>query len=246
DQINIVGDVSLAQAKDKAKGFRVGLIRVEEYFEGTNIKAHGGPPPTDGDQSYCWGGCPGALEEAIEILRLYDDATDAKLPRMHIVFGEQKAPLDVKPDELVVFLGDCARYDGPIGEQVVHIDSTYVDRSHKHPLEATAEDIFVKMIKTGSALRRPKGQQHIRITGCPVSVAEQALMLIHLGGIKNPYLDPRSAIPFASAYFSWRTHQAIRRIFGQKYNVPGPTPRGDARPAQNLPPPGRATPLEAR
>ena len=33
------------------------------------------------------GGCPGALQEAIEVLRLYDQTCDSKLPRMHIVFG---------------------------------------------------------------------------------------------------------------------------------------------------------------
>jgi hypothetical protein len=51
---------------------RSGLIRVEKYFEGTNITAYAGPPPEPEHSDYCWGGCPGAIEEAIEILRVYD------------------------------------------------------------------------------------------------------------------------------------------------------------------------------
>ena len=71
DEIDISGDVTLEEAKERAKGFEVGLIRVEKYFEGTNITAYAGPPPeTPSTRDYCWGGCPGAIEEAIEILRL--------------------------------------------------------------------------------------------------------------------------------------------------------------------------------
>src|SRR3954463_6679825 len=44
-KIEITGDVSLTEAKARAKGFKVGLIRVEKYFEGTNISAYAGPPP---------------------------------------------------------------------------------------------------------------------------------------------------------------------------------------------------------
>jgi uncharacterized protein (DUF362 family) len=37
DQIQIIGDLTLAQAQGRARGFRVGLIRVEEYFKDTRI-----------------------------------------------------------------------------------------------------------------------------------------------------------------------------------------------------------------
>lgn len=244
DAIDILGDVSLAAAQEKARGFRVGLIRVEEYFQGTNIKAVSGPPPSDGTDDYCWGGCPGALEEAIEILRLYDAATDDKMPPIHIVFGDYDGELDVKPGEKVIFLGDCVRYEGPVGEELVKIESTYVDRSKKDPLEATEENIFEKIATTGWKLRALKTQNHVRIEGCPVSVAEQVLTLVNIAKLKNPYLDPRDAIPFATTYFSSRTHRALRRILGHRYNKPGPTERGDARPAQNLPPDDATTPLE--
>jgi hypothetical protein len=65
----------------RAKGFKVGLIRVEKYFEGTAITAYAGRRRRARSTDYCWGGCPGAIEEAIEILRLFDDQLDAKMPR---------------------------------------------------------------------------------------------------------------------------------------------------------------------
>ena len=116
DQIDIVGDVTLAEAQARASGFQTGLIRVEDYFQGTNIRAYAGPPPNDeperGEVDYCWGGCPGALEEAIEILRLYDVQTDQKMPPMHIVFGRYEGEIPAQPGEKVVFMGDCATFDG--------------------------------------------------------------------------------------------------------------------------------------
>ncbi|MEL6181370.1 MAG: DUF362 domain-containing protein, partial [Myxococcota bacterium] len=233
DQINIVGDLTLEEAQERATGFRIGLIRVEEYFEGTSIRAYGGPPPGD-TYDYCWGGCPGALEEAIEIMRICDKQTDAKLPPMHIVFGAYDGPIDAKPGERVVFMGDCATYNGTIAGREVQIPSVYVDRSQKDPLEATHDDIFAKMIAmtAKSFLNR---DDIMRITGCPVSVAEQVLLLVYEGGLNNPYFDPKNTLQFTNCYLSWRVRTAIKRLTGQPYNKPGPNTRGKARPIQNMP-----------
>lgn len=226
DEIEVVGD--LEAAKRAAQGFRVGLVRVEEYFKGTSIKAYGGAPPLDPDQlaarttqdtqdtqeeeRYCWGGCPGALEEAIEILRLYDERTDSKLPPIHIVFGRYEGPLDVKEGERVIFVGDCASFEGQVGDELVQIPSTYRDRSLINPREARSEDIFYKMWK----MHRQMGTKNkvMTLRGCPVSVAEQVLMLVKLGGLKSPYLDPKQALSFTSCYLSWRTRQLLHKILG--------------------------------
>jgi hypothetical protein len=132
-KIRITGDVTLEQAKLRAKGFKVGLIRVEKYFEGSSITAYAGPPPESERTDYCWGGCPGAIEEAIEMLRTYDAECDKKMPRMHIVFGAYEGPIDAKPGEKVVFIGDCAKWEGKVGGKVVSIESLYKDRSTKDP-----------------------------------------------------------------------------------------------------------------
>ena len=66
------------------------------------------------------------------------------------------------------------------------------------------------------------------MTGCPVSVAEHVLALVKLGGLKNPYFDPGEVFSFTSAYLSSRTRNAIARLFGKPYNVPGFDGRGEA------------------
>lgn len=244
DAIDIVGGVSLDEAKERAKGFEVGLIRVEDYFEGTNIRAYAGPPPGGEEGDYCWGGCPGAMEEAIEILRLFDPLTDEKMPRIHIIFGAYEGPIDAKPGETVVFIGDCATWQGELRGDRVNIDSLYVDRSEKSPHEATADDIFKKVgAMTWKFMGHDEGDV-IRLAGCPVSVAENVLALVKLGKLKNPYFDPGQAIPFANAYFSWRTRKALNALQGKAYQRAGATQRGEARPVQNLPPGGVDTPLE--
>lgn len=230
DEITVVGDVTLAQAKARAEGFRVGLIRVEEYFADTNITAHSGPPPAGegADEEYCWGGCPGAMEEAIEIMRLFDAGTDEKLPRTHIVFGDYRGEIEAGPDDKVVFIGDCATFDGEIAGRAVAIENRYVDRSHKDPLEAKGVDIFAKMASVERNWFRTRNDQVIEIRGCPVSVAEQVLLLVKLGKLKSPYLDPGQTVPFTSCYLSARTQRALRRLRREPYNSPGPTRRGAA------------------
>ena len=243
DAIQIVGDVSLDEAQARAKGFRTGLVPVEEYFEGSNIRAYGGKPPGD-DEDYCWGGCPGALEEAIEIMRLFDTQTDEKMPPVHIVFGRHEGPIPAAEGEKVIFIGDCAQFSGEINGEEVEIRSLYIDRSEKHPLEAKHDDIFGKMISVSTQMWSERKQQVMRIKGCPVSVAEQVLTLVHLGKLKNPYFDPSQTVAFTSCFLSWRTRTAMQRVLGQPYNAPGPTHRGASRPPQNLPPEGAPAPLE--
>jgi uncharacterized protein (DUF362 family) len=226
DEIEISGDVSLAEAKQRAKGFQVGLIRVEKYFEGTNITAYAGPPPATEGKDYCWGGCPGAIEEAIEILRLKDAELDAKMPHLHVVFGNYQGPLDVKPGEKVVFIGDCAEFKGKIGDELVSVENLYKRRDTLDPHTIKAEDMLLKMVKTGSAMKKAKSASHIRLQGCPVSVAEQVMVLVQLAGSNDPM---REWGPVKS-YLAWRSVMAAKSLVGHKYQVHGPAQRGEAAP----------------
>ncbi len=229
--IAVSGDVTLAEAKKKAGGFKVGLMRVEKYFEGSHITAYAGPPPEPEATDYCWGGCPGAIEEAIEILRLYDGECDAKMPRLHVVFGAYDGPIDAKPGEKVVFIGDCAVWRGEIGGQLVSVESLYRDRSQKDPHEAKHDDIYAKMVSVSRKLAAAKGKPTLRLEGCPVSVAEQVLALVMLSGIKNPYLSPAEAIRFNKGYLMWKSATAARRLRGEPYQKNGTFhERGEASP----------------
>jgi uncharacterized protein (DUF362 family) len=225
--IAISGDVTLEQAQARAKGFKVGLIRVEKYFEGTHISAYAGPPPEPEHGDYCWGGCPGAIEEAIEILRVFDKETDERMPRMHVVFGAYEGDIPAKPGEKVVFIGDCANWKGQLHGKDVEIPNIYKERSTLDPHVATQEDIFVKL---GHAKKKLTGDV-IRLEGCPVSVAEQVLALVTIGKLKNPYYDPKNMLSFGRAYFGWKARVAMNRLQKKPYQENGTfAPRGKAAP----------------
>ena len=227
-KIKISGDVSLEEAKARARGFKVGLIRVEKYFEGTNITAYAGPPPESEAGDYCWGGCPGAIEEAIEILRVFDKQTDAKLPRMHVVFGAYDGKIDAAPGEKVIFIGDCATWNGTLHGKPVQIKNIYKDRSTLDPHTATSEDIFAKL----ATAKRKLGSDVIRLEGCPVSVAEQVLALVGASpGVKNPYLDRANMLTFTRAYLGWKARVTLNTLQRKRYQQNGTfRERGQAAP----------------
>ena len=228
--IQITGDVTLEQARARAKGFEVGLVRVEKYFEGTHITAYAGPPPESERTDYCWGGCPGAIEEAVEILRQYDKGFDENTPRMHIVFGAYDGPIDAKPGEKVVFIGDCSTWEGELGGKLVQIRSTYKDRSTRDPHTVKHDDLYAKLASVTARIFKSRGVDYVRFEGCPVSVAEQMLVVATLAGSKNPILSPSDALNFNKAYLGWRAATAGHRLLGQPYQKAGPCSRGEAMP----------------
>ena len=244
ESIALQGDVSLDEARERASGFRTGLVRVEDYFRGTNIRAYAGPPPTDGAFDYCWGGCPGAVEEAIEIIRFFDKQTDeriARRPLLHIVFGRYDGPLNVKPGETLVFMGDCAH--GRHEALDIDLPSLYQERSTKDPRTIGGSDVYLKVAGLTAQLMAEKNKPYIRIRGCPVSVVEQLIVLVRLLKLKDPLFTVDSAL-MSSAYLSWRTRSLMRRVMGIPYQIQGPTPRGQARPMLDHPSKHTSTRIE--
>jgi uncharacterized protein (DUF362 family) len=229
-RVRVSGDITLEQARARAAGFEVGLVRVEKYFEGTNISAYAGPPPESERTAYCWGGCPGAIEEAIEILRRYDSDCDAKMPRMHVVFGAYSGPIDAKPGEKVVFIGDCATWRGKLGDADVNVESLYKNRSTRDPYTARHDDVYAKMRQVLGHLSAARDEPFVRLRGCPVSVAEQVLALVQLAKTKNPYFDATEIVDFNRAYIGWRAATAYKRLVGEPYQQAGACARGEARP----------------
>lgn len=232
--ITILGDVPLDEAKSRAKGYQVGLVRVEKYFEGTSISAYAGPPPEHSADGYCWGGCPGVMEEVIEVLRLYDKDCDKKLPKIHLVFGDYKGPLDISYGEKVIFIGDCATWEGMIEGELVQISNKYVGRDNIDPHTVAHQDMYVKMAKTSVKILEAKTKPWIRLEGCPVSVAELVLLLSELGGIQNPYFEPSQVVSFNRAYLAWRAATTLKRLRGEPYQIPGDTERGAAAPSVSV------------
>jgi hypothetical protein len=170
------------------------------------------------------------MEEVIEVLRLADPECDAKLPRIHLVFGHYKGPLDVSYGEKVIFVGDCCEWEGRIGGELVKVESLYRDRATLDPHHAAHKDVYARMLKMARKLREAKGRPYIRLEGCPVSIGELILLLAELGGIKNPYFDRRQVVGFNAAYLAWRGSSLWKRVHGEPYQVSGDTLRGAAKP----------------
>jgi uncharacterized protein (DUF362 family) len=230
ERITLSGDVSLNQARERAQGFQVGLVRVEKYFSGSKISAYAGPPPGHGPEGYCWGGCPGAMEEAIEVIRLYDRQADERMPRLHFVFGAYHGQIDVAYGEKVVFVGDCVSFEGNLGSELIRIESRYRDRSTLNPEHVEDEDIYAKMLRVMRIVSEAQDAPYLRLPGCPVSCAELILVLATLGKTKNPYLDLREILTFNRSYLALQVSRVARFLEGRPYLLPGLRERGDARP----------------
>ncbi len=230
-QIEVSGDVTLEEAQKRAEGFEVGLVRVEKYFEGTNITAYAGPPPRSEGKDYCWGGCPGAMEEAIEILRQVDAELDDKMPRTHVVFGNYQGDIDYQEGDQVVFIGDCAQWRGQLGDELVSVESLYRHRSTLDPYTAESEDALRKFAKVAGVMRKSKNKSHIRLAGCPVSVTEHVLTLGQLAKATDPTRDLSAAF----AYLQWKGAMGLRALVGHRYQVKGETERGQAAPTDLVP-----------
>jgi len=154
------------------------------------------------------------------------------MPRIHVVFGAYDGEIPAGPGEKVIFMGDCATWHGDIDGKRVDIDSVYENRDHKDPHHAAHEDIYKKMAVTTAKMLASKNKTVIRLKGCPVSVAEQVLLLVALAGSKNPYLAPDMIATFNRGYLGWRGRVALNRLKGKKYQKSGSfQARGRARPS---------------
>ena len=140
---------------------------------------------------------------------------------LHVVFGAYQGGIDAKPGERVIFIGDCAAWQGEIAGDFVKIESVYKDRSTKDPHTIKHDDIYAKMATTTAKMKAPRSGQVVRLEGCPVSVAEQLLALVAGSDIKNPFFDPKEMINFNRGYLSWRGRTALNRIMGKRYQQHG-------------------------
>lgn len=232
DEIELSGDVTIEEAQRRAENYEVGLIRVEDFCEGTPVTAMAGPPPEPERSDYCWGGCPGGYEEAWDIVSMFQPDAQQKMKKIKLVFGAYEGDIDLEPGEKVAFIGDCTRWKGKLNGEPVEIKSLYTDRKHKDPHRASMTDIYIKMLRFYWTVFANRNKPYIRIPGCPVSVAEVTLTLVSLGKTRNPYFLPATVVPFVIGWTQWRLKNLWRALTGRPYM------------ARNLPPtPAPATPL---
>ena len=63
-EIEVLGDFPLEEVQEHTRGFAFCMERIDDYFgEESNLSCTVGTFPEAHSRDYCWGGCPGALQE---------------------------------------------------------------------------------------------------------------------------------------------------------------------------------------
>jgi uncharacterized protein (DUF362 family) len=212
-QIEVGGDFPLAEMQEKTKDFQFCLERVDDYFgDDSNLSCTVGTFPEKHSHDYCWGGCPGALQEAMHIFRGFYPDVEKDMQKVRYVVGKVDGPLDLAEGERVIFAGNCTGWEGKINGDRVKIESSYKTAHDVDEHKTKTNDM---LLKVGTAMAHTavnRSSRHIHVKGCPVSVAQHVNYLASMGKIGNPLLDPRLSIGNTIAYTGMRINRFINRF----------------------------------
>jgi uncharacterized protein (DUF362 family) len=100
--IEIAGDISLPEVRERTKGWKTGFIRADDV-DG-NIKIRSGEP-------YCTGGCHGVFLDWLYMIKDRKPALWTKLPDWTVVIGKYKG--DVSAGR-VLLVGSCTDIEGRV------------------------------------------------------------------------------------------------------------------------------------
>jgi uncharacterized protein (DUF362 family) len=217
DSIDVGGDYPLHEIQEKTTGFEFCFERIDDYFkESKSVSCVVGRFPEDHSRDYCWGGCPGALQEAMHIFRAYHPDVDDRMRKIRYVVGEVEGPLDLQPDERVIFAGDCCRWEGTIDGERVRIEGDYKSKNAVDVFRPPTNDMLVKILSATLDSFRRRSSRWVHMTGCPVSVAKHLSYFSALGRIPDPNFDPRNVVPVNVAYWNMRAHRALNRLLTRR------------------------------
>jgi uncharacterized protein (DUF362 family) len=213
ERIEVLGDFPLEEVQKRTEGFQFCLERIDDYFgEDGPLRCTVGSFPETHSTDYCWGGCPGALQEAMHIFRAFNPDVEKPMKRIHYVVGHVEGPLDIREDETVIFAGDCTSWEGNIDGKRVAIRSCYTPRWKKDVTKTRSNDMLLKILGSLWLCLRKRGSKYLRVKGCPISVAEHVNYLASTGEIPNPNFDPRVVLQVNMAYLQMRSNRVKNRL----------------------------------
>ncbi len=215
DAIEVGGDFPLEEVQARTAGFEFCLERIDDYFDAeSNLSCTVGTFPEAHSRDYCWGGCPGALQEAMHIFRGFYPNVDRDMHRIRYVVGRVEGPLDLADDERVIFAGDCTSWEGEIDGKPVKIESCYKTAAEVDETKTRSNDMVWKIMQDLANVFKNRSSRYVRVKGCPVSVAQHVNYLSALGKIKNPNFDPRLFVQANISYYQMRFHRFAARFTG--------------------------------
>ena len=215
EEIDVLGDFPLQEVQRKTQDFQFCMEHIDSYFgEDSNLSCKVGTFPEEHSPDYCWGGCPGALQEAMHIFKGYYPNVNREMKKVRYVVGKIDEPLELGEDERVIFVGDCTRWEGRINGGHVKIESSYKPPREVDERKTKSNDMLLKTWKTLWSCFKQKNSRYIHAKGCPVSVGDHVHYLSAIAKIKNVNFDPRMLIPLNVAYWKMRTNRALNRLVG--------------------------------
>ena len=216
EEIDVSGDFPLEEVRGKTKNFEFCMEHIDSYFsKDSNLTCNVGAFPEKHSPDYCWGGCPGALQEAMHIFKGYYPNVNREMKKVRYIVGKVDEPLDLDPDEKVIFAGNCTSWSGTINGKDVRIESSYKSPAEVNEQNTKSNDMLLKTLKTLWACFKQKNSQYIHAKGCPVTVGDHVHYLASLGKINNVNFDPRMVIPLNIAYWKMRTNRLLNRFIGK-------------------------------
>jgi len=217
NEIEVGGDYPLDEVRAATKDFKFCMEHVDDYFEkDSNLSCTVGTFPEAHSRDYCWGGCPGALQEAMHIFRGFYPDVDQTMRKVRYVVGKVDGPLDLDDGEKVIFAGDCTSWKGKIDGKDVAIESRYKTPQVGDEEKTRTNDMLYKTLCAFAGFFKNRSSRYHRMKGCTVSVAEHVNYLSLVGKIKNPQLSSKLLIPVNIAYLQMRFFRLLNRIFNFK------------------------------
>jgi len=215
EEIEVAGDFPLPEIREQTRHFEFCLERVDRYFgKDSNLRCTVGTFPEKHSPDYCWGGCPGALQEAMHIMKAYYPNVGQEMKKVRYVVGKIDQPLALDEDEKVIFTGDCTSWEGRMNGESVKIESSYKPPREVDERKTKSNDMLLKTGQTLWRCFRQRKSRYIQAKGCPVSVGDHVHYFSAIAKIKNVNFDPRMVFPLNVAYWKMRFHRALNRLFG--------------------------------
>jgi len=215
DEIELAGDFPLEEVQHRTKDFQLCMEHIDDYFhEAPHLTCAVGSFPEPHSRDYCWGGCPGALQEAMHIFETYYPNVLKDMAKVRYVVGSSEGPLNLEPGERVLFAGDCTSWRGTIDGKEVSIESDYRTTSQVDAARTRTNDMILKIFGPLFHCWKNRSSRYIHARGCPVSVGAHVNYLSSLGKIGNVNFDRRNLIPINIAYWQMRASRFFNRLFG--------------------------------
>ncbi len=215
EEIEVSGDFPLDEVREKTRDFEFCMEHIDSYFgKESNLSCTVGKFPEKHSPDYCWGGCPGALQEAMHIFKAYYPHIEQEMKKVRYVVGKVEGPLDLKEDERVIFAGNCTSWEGQIDGEDVRIESSYKTTTEVDEKKTKSNDLLLKTFKTLWASNKRRGKRYLHAKGCPLSVGDHVHYLSIVGKIKNINFDPRMVVSLNVLYWVMRLNRFLKRFTG--------------------------------